>query len=276
MALTHWQAMRAIFGDPDPGMPRSGNQEADAEYARGVNLLDAGDDVAAKAPLERADDLGHAGAPRELAYLAMAKGDTVAFYALMDRARERGDGRAASLLGHFRREDPDHGLDYLRFADESGDCEGSRELGLALEEIGDLKGAEEAFRRSDQRASPSGSLALGLFMRDKRGHMKAAETAFRRAEQRGHPKGALNLIDLYVDRDDAVAANQMRERALELAPLYPTLFEEMQGPDFARYVRHVKGNRPEAATAASGGGCVVAVLSVALATAAALGLLFRL
>lgn len=276
MGLTHWQAMRAVFGDPDPGMAPSGNPEADAEYARGVSLLEASDEAAAKVPFERADELGHAGAPRELATLAMAQGDTAAFYVLMDRARERGDGRAASILGHFRRDDPDHGLSYLRFADQSGDCEGSREFGLALQEIGDMKGAEEAFERSDRRGSPSGSLALGLFMRDERGHLKAAEVAFRRAEQRGHPKGALNLIDLYANCGNVVAADEMRERALELAPLYPTLFEEMQGPDFHRYVTQVKGQRKDAATAASGGGCAIAALAVSAAAVAAAGLLLPL
>lgn len=275
MALTHWQSIRAIFGDPDPGMPPGPSPEADEEYSRGVGLAEAGDDAAARQAFERADRLGHAGAPRELAQLEMAAGDMVACYVLLERARERGDGRAASWLGRFARGEADHGLDQLRFADGSGDCEGSRELGLVLTEAGELKEAEEAFRRSDQRGSPSGSLALGIFMRDQRGHLRAAESAFRRAEQRGHPKGALNLIDMYTERGDTVAADRMRERALELARMYPTLFEEMQGSDFARYVKDVQG-RPRDAAAATGGGCAVTALAAALAVAGALGTLVHL
>lgn len=258
----HWRGMRAIFGNPDLGLPKSESSEADEAYARGIGLLKVGDVDAAETALKRADQLGHAGAPRELANWAMSRGDTALWYALLDRACDRGDGRAMSLLGHFMRPDkPDQAIEQLRRADESGDCEGSRELGLALMDRGDLSGAEEAFRRSDARGSASGSLALGLFLRDERNDLPGAEAALLRADRRGHPKGALNLIDLYIASDDSVAADREKERALELAARYPTLFDEMQGEDFARYV-HGKGRA--AAVGASGSGCLLTVLSAAV------------
>lgn len=150
------------------------------------------------------------------------------------RARERGDGRAASWVGRAMRDDPDRALGHLRFSDESGDPEGSRELGLALKASGDFAGAEAAFRRADERGSPSGSLALGLLLRDERNDLQGAEAAFRRAEQRSHPKGALNLIDIYSDRGDSAAAGQARERTMESRREASNGLRRNAGPELRR------------------------------------------
>jgi TPR repeat protein len=263
----HWLSMREIFGDPDAGMPSGPNPEADAQYARGVTLLESGDVAAAEKAFQRADELGHAGAPRELSHWAMARDEGEQWPALLWRARERGDGRAAAIIGAGIPNEPELALELLRFADEAGDCEGSRSLGLMLKASGDYDGAEKAFDRSDQRGSASGSLALGLFFRDERGDLVDAEAAFNRADRRGHPKGALNLIDIYVERGDLAAADGARERVLALAAKHATLFGEMQDPDFERYVRG-KGTLP--AAAAAGSGCLVALVPVALVAALAL------
>jgi len=271
----HWQSMREIFGDPDLGLPPSSSPEADEQYARGVDLLKEGKATEAKQAFRRADDLGHAGAPRELANWAVARGDmdlSGEWGQLLNRARERGDGRAASWLG--RATQGDRALDHLRFADRSGDPGGSRELGMALMARGDLAGAEAAFRRADERGSPSGSLALGLLLRDQRKDLQGAEAAFRRAEQRGHPKGSLNLVDLYSRRGDSAAADQARERTLQLAAKHSTVFPEMQDPDFATYVRKVHGRTAAPATTASGSGCALAAVAALAACALAMSLPF--
>lgn len=259
----HWQSMREIFGDPDLGLPPSNSPEADEQYTLGVSLMKQSKTSEAEQAFRRADELGHAGAPRELANWAVVRGDmdlSGEWGDLMRRARERGDGRAASWIGRAMR-DSDQGLDHLRFSDESGDPEGSRELGLALKARGDFAEAEAAFRRADQRGSASGSLAMGLFLRDERNHLRSAEAAFRRAEQRGHPKGALNLIDLYSDRGDSVAADEARERTIELAAKHPILFADMQGPDFAEYVWRVRGKTAATTTTGSGSGCAITAVA---------------
>lgn len=274
-----WRSLREIFGDPDLGMPSSGNPEADEEYERGVSMMQGGDSFGAEDAFWRADDLGHPGAARELYELAEKRGvdpSSGAYLELLGRARERGDGRAAARIGYLRKGRPD-GLDQLRFADDAGDPEGSRELGLRLLDGGSLDEAEAAFRRSDRRGSASGSLALGIFLRDERNDADGAEAAFRRAGERGHPKGPLNLIDLYSDRGDAAAADAARERTLELIEKVKPLFPELRE---ARYLEHLRNDRGRAAAtggtattaAATGGGCVmltVLPLIACLATAAA-------
>jgi len=267
LSQAHWLSMRTIFGDPDVAMPAGPSREADDEYVRGVALLKSGELGAAEQALLRADDLGHAGAPRELAQWAMARNDLDRWSKLLWQARGRGDGRAAAFIGVGLVKDPEQALELLRFADEAGDCEGARSLGLALAEMGDLDGAEMALRRSDQRGSASGSLALGLFLHERRGDLEAAESAFVRAYERGHPKGSLHLVDVYVERGDLAAAEGAAKMTLALASRNATLFGEMTEPEFKRYLA-VKA-RPVAsagaqATGATGGGCLVSAVAVAL------------
>lgn len=69
----HWLSMREIFGDPDLGLPPSSSPEADEQYARGVRLLREGEASEAEQAFRQADDLGHAGSPRELASWAGAR-----------------------------------------------------------------------------------------------------------------------------------------------------------------------------------------------------------
>jgi len=273
LSSQHWLSMREIFGDPDLGLPPSTSSEADEQYARGVSLMKEGKTPEAKHAFQRADEFGHAGAPRELANWAISRKDmdlSGEWGELITRARERGDGRAASWIGHALRDDFDRALDHLRFADRSGDPEGARELGLALKARGDVAGAEAAFRRADERGSASGSLALGLLLRDQRNDPQGAEAAFQRAEQRGHPKGALNLIDFYAARDESAAADRARERTIELAAKHRTLFDEMQDPDFVEYVRNVRGRTT--ATAASGSGCAITAVAMLAAVGIAMTL----
>ncbi len=273
MDADHWRSMRQIFGDPDLGMPASGSQKADDEYAQAVALMERGDVSRAIEAFDRADGLGHPGAPRELAHLAASVGEMTRWAELIDRARKREDGNAAAWLGTTRRNEPDRGLPDLRFADEAGDPEGARGLGLVLKDEGDLAEAEGAFRRSDDRGSASGSLALGLFLRDQRNDLTGAEAAFRRAEQRGHPKGAFNLIELYSAQGDIAAADAFRERTLELAAMHRETFSEMQDPDFADYIRNRAGKTAGTAQTA-GSGCAIVAISALLACGASAVLLW--
>lgn len=270
LSQAHWLSMRTIFGDPDAAMPAGPSREADEEYARGVALLESGEPVAAEQALLHADELGHAGAPRELAQWAMGRNDLARWSKLLWQARERGDGRAAALIGVGMAKDPEQAeraQELFRFADEAGDCEGARNLGLALAEMGNLDGAEQALHRSDQRGSASGSLALGLFLRDRRGDLEAAESAFVRAYERGHPKGSLHLVDVYAERGDLAAAQGAAKMTLALASRNATLFGEMLEPEFERYLAAKARPVPSAggqATSATGSGCLVSAAAVAL------------
>lgn len=257
--------MREIFGDPDLGLPPGSSPEADEEYSRGIALIEHGDSPGAKSAFERADQLGHAGAPRELAQWALADDDMELWGDLVTRAYERGDGRAACWVAVATGDESGEKLDDLRFSDESGDPEGSRSLGLLLLQAnGEEDGAEAAFRRSDARGSASGALALGILLRDQRHDFSGAESAFRRAEERGHPKGPLSLVDLYAERGDHAAADAARERVVELAARHPTTFSEMQDPDF---IEHVRSSYRKPSAAAAGGGCALAALPVLLGAA---------
>lgn len=273
----HWQSLRELFGDPDLGLPATDDQEAAAEYERGLSLIRAGDSEQAWRAFRRADEVGHPGAPREIGGGHWAEGDLVAAAGCYERAFQRGDGRAAACLGELQKNQGDvvKALSYLRFADEAGDPEGSRGLGMLLEQLGNLDEAELALWRADSRGSASGSLALGLFLQGKRDNPAAAETAFLHAQERGQPKGSANLIEIYAERGEIDSMEVARERALELIERHKTVLDQMRTPQALETIREL--GRTKAVAATGGGGCamatagVLAALGAALALAAAMG-----
>jgi peptidoglycan hydrolase-like protein with peptidoglycan-binding domain len=80
----------------------------------------------------------------------------------------------------------------FRRADQRGDPNGAFNLGVALEQRGDLAGAVAAYRRADQRGHGAAACNLGVLL-EEQGELADAERAFRRADQRGDPNGAFNL-----------------------------------------------------------------------------------
>lgn len=256
-----WKAMNAIFGDPDAGMPPSPSAEAHEHYARGISLMRADDSFGASEEFWRADDLGHPGAPRQLFGLAGFRGvdpSCGACQELLTRARDRGDGHAAGLIGYFRHDA--QGLHALRVADESGDAEGARNHGLRLQELGRMDEAHAAFRRSDERGSASGTLALANFLFHKRDDRDAAEVAYRRAEARGHPRASTNLIDIYRERGDTEAAERSAELAISNAKKHASVFADIDKPEVAEMLRR-RARTPVGPTAASSGGCAMTLVA---------------
>jgi TPR repeat protein len=75
--------------------------------------------------------------------------------------------------------------DAFRRADDRGDAAAAFSLGGLLAERGDLAGAEDAFRRADERGHVAGVFNLGVLL-EERGDLAGAEAAYRRAEERGH------------------------------------------------------------------------------------------
>jgi peptidoglycan hydrolase-like protein with peptidoglycan-binding domain len=87
----------------------------------------------------------------------------------------------------------------------STDAERLFELGLLLEERGDLAGAEAAYLRADQRGHPAAASNLGVLL-EERGDRTGAEAAYRRAAERGGANGTFNLGVLLEERDDLTGA----------------------------------------------------------------------
>ncbi len=87
-------------------------------------------------------------------------------------------------------------------------------LGLLLEHEGDHVGAEDAFRRADERGHPEAALNLGLLLVQE-GDSLGSKAAFRRADERGHPVAAFNLALVLLHEGDRMGAKEAFCRAAE-------------------------------------------------------------
>jgi tetratricopeptide (TPR) repeat protein len=109
-------------------------------------------------------------------------------------------------------------LELLSVAERSKDRQLSAtsafNAGVLLTRIGDLLGAEEAYRRADERGGQRGAFNLGQLLR-KRGDLSGAEEAYRKAAERGSPEGAVNLGVLLERRGELAMAKQTYRRAAE-------------------------------------------------------------
>jgi TPR repeat protein len=261
------------MGDPDQGMPRV-TSDAQARYERGLEHMRDGDVAAAGREFRAAADDGHPGAWREIGMAALADLGPLAIATspLFERAAGGGDGRSMAYLGGFRRvnDNPSGAMELYRAADVAGDPEGSRELGIMLAKTGDIGGARAALERSSDRGSASGTLALGIVLKNEVGDMAGAEKAFRRAANMGHPKGPLNLFSLYMARGDADAAEIERARALDLAKEHEAFFQSVEGPDALDRLESALSTK---SVAASGSSCLVSLTVLTAAVAGTGGLL---
>jgi tetratricopeptide (TPR) repeat protein len=85
--------------------------------------------------------------------------------------------------------------------------------GQQCEGVGDLAGAEAAYREADQLNDAEGAMLLGLTLK-RRGDTAGARDAFRRAEARGHPEAGSSLGNLLTDLGDAEGAKAAYKRAI--------------------------------------------------------------
>lgn len=85
--------------------------------------------------------------------------------------------------------------------------------GGALEQCGDIAGAEAAYALADQAGSASGALYLGVLL-GRRGDVDGARAAYARGEERGDPRASCNLGFLLEDLGDVEGAKAAYGRAL--------------------------------------------------------------
>jgi peptidoglycan hydrolase-like protein with peptidoglycan-binding domain/tetratricopeptide (TPR) repeat protein len=87
-------------------------------------------------------------------------------------------------------------------------------LGLLLTQDGNLVGAEDAFRRADERGHPGAAFELALLLMQE-GDRDGAKGAFRRADERGHAEAAFNLGVLLAEEGGRAGAKAAFRRAVE-------------------------------------------------------------
>jgi TPR repeat protein len=273
-----WRSERLLLGDPDRGS--RGARQGQTEYEQGLAAMRDGDTRAAGKAFHAAAGRGHPGAMREIG-LAIFHTLPVALKVaaskeVFDRAATDGDGRALCYMGMFCRLDdnPSRALKYYRSADEAGDPEGSRELGILLAKRGEWVAAQAAFERAVDRGSASGALALGNFLEDHKSDIAGAQRAFRICAEMGHPKGAANLVRLLDGRGSYEEAQRFRRIALENARQHRRLMESLEGPDFMTGFERAITSGPSRATVAgtaSTGSCMMAVLMMTALTLSIVG-----
>jgi peptidoglycan hydrolase-like protein with peptidoglycan-binding domain/TPR repeat protein len=84
---------------------------------------------------------------------------------------------------------------------------GALKLARLLAEAGNLRGAEDAFRRAHQRGHPTAAFELGVLLA-RQGDRVGSVEAFREADQRGHPEAAFNLGVLLIETGDPRGAQE--------------------------------------------------------------------
>jgi peptidoglycan hydrolase-like protein with peptidoglycan-binding domain/Flp pilus assembly protein TadD len=99
-----------------------------------------------------------------------------------------------------------------RRADQAGHAAAASNLGVLLEQDGALREAEAAYRRADQRGDATAALNLGMLL-ESRGDLAEAEAAYRRANQRGNGAAASNLGVLLEERGALAEAEDIYRRA---------------------------------------------------------------
>lgn len=99
-----------------------------------------------------------------------------------------------------------------RRADDHGHAAAASNLGVLLEGHGDQISAEAAYRRADRRGEADGAFNLGVLL-DAKEDLAGAEAAYRRADERGHAAAACNLGVLLEEQGDRIGAEAAYRRA---------------------------------------------------------------
>ena len=102
--------------------------------------------------------------------------------------------RTASQLGYEPLDIDRAGLDRryklaFRRAEKRGPAVGAYNVGILLEQCGDVAGAEAAYRRADEHGLAAGAYNFGVLLAE-RGDVEGAIAAYRRAIQSGDPTPA--------------------------------------------------------------------------------------
>jgi tetratricopeptide (TPR) repeat protein len=132
-------------------------------------------------------------------------------------ADEDGDATDAVMSGLRSEEAGDlrHAEEAYRRADERGDAGGAFNLGRLLMEREELAAAAAAYRRADKRGEPAAATNLGVML-EQQGDLAGAAAAYRRASERGHAAAAMNLGRLLARHHDVVGAEAAYRRASAL------------------------------------------------------------
>ncbi len=96
----------------------------------------------------------------------------------------------------------------------NGEATAAFNLGVLLEERGDLAGAEAAYRRADEAGHGAAASNLGVLL-EERGASAQAEAAYRRAVGRGDATAAFNLGVVLEERGELAGAEAAYRRADE-------------------------------------------------------------
>jgi Flp pilus assembly protein TadD len=150
----------------------------------------------------------------EVGYAAWTAGQSELAERAWSRGAEHGNGLAAYNLGVLLEErgDLEEAEAAYRRADQRGVAAGAHNRGVLLQERGDLEEAEAAYRRADQRGDAAGANNLGVLLKE-RGDLEEAEDAYSRADERGVAAGAHNLGVLLQERGDLEEAEAAYRRA---------------------------------------------------------------
>lgn len=132
------------------------------------------------------------------------------------RADAAGDPQGATNLGVLLEErgDLEGALAAYRRADRRGDVNGSFNLGCLLSEMGDPAGAQDALQRADERGDAAAASNLGVLL-ERQGNLDGALAAYRRGDGRGGAVAAFNLGLLLAGRGDHAGARAAYRRAAE-------------------------------------------------------------
>ncbi|MHB8689946.1 MAG: MlaD family protein [Solirubrobacteraceae bacterium] len=124
-----------------------------------------------------------------------------------------------------------------------GQTDTDYELGNRLAGQSDLSGAEEAFRRADERGHPAAATSVGMFA-EARGDIAAARAAYERADQRGDRLGATRLGLLVAGDGDWEQAQTIWRRS-ERREASPAETRELDARLFGGEQKAVAARPPE-------------------------------
>jgi TPR repeat protein len=174
----------------------------------GRTLADNGDRLGAARAFRRAEEQGEPAAAFELGLLLTLERYRVAAARPSRHPDQRGSRDPKVHIDALRAA----AQDAFQRADQRGHPGAACNLGVLLEEQGDLAGATEAYRRADARGHAIGAYNLGTLL-ERHGDGAAATDAYRRADERGDAMAA-HRLGVLLERDgDLSGARDAYRRA---------------------------------------------------------------
>ena len=194
-----------------------------AQHRLGKRLAERGDDEGERW-LQRAAEQGSGDAAADLAAILLQRGGSEEAESRWRSAAEQGDGAAAYILGLLRdgRGDGADALQWfrlavghgstpaayrlstmapepagddersLRLAAEQGDAKAANNLGVTLDQRGEMEEAERWYRKAAEQGYAEAANNLGVCL-EQRQEMQEAERWYRVAAEQGHAQAAGNL-----------------------------------------------------------------------------------